>query len=54
MLTCLYVEALLADSELADQVWELWDVGMIPDGMAAMAWLILAAPESRQVRTDKG
>ena len=36
------VEALLVDEDLADQVWELWDVGMIPDGLAAMAWLILA------------
>ena len=42
MLTRLYVEALLTDEDLADQVWELWNVGMIPDGLAAMAWLILA------------
>ena len=41
MLTRLYVEAILADADLADQVWELWNVGMIPDGLAAMTWLIL-------------
>ena len=42
MLTRLYVEALLVDSVLADQVWELWDVGMIPDDLVALAWCILA------------
>jgi len=35
MLTELYIEALLANEDLADQVWELWNVGMIPDGLAA-------------------
>jgi len=43
MLTELYIEALLANEDLADQVWELWNVGMIPDGLAAWAWLILVA-----------
>ena len=42
MLTRLYVEALLADPEVADQVWEVWAVGMIPDELAAWAWCILA------------
>ena len=42
MLTELYIEALLTDENLAGQVWELWNVGMIPDGLAAWAWLILA------------
>ena len=45
MLLRLYVEALLADKELADQVWGLWDVGMIPDGLAALARHILAASD---------
>ena len=39
MLTELYVEALLTDSKLADQVWEAWDAGLIPDELAALAWL---------------
>ena len=43
MLTRLYVEALLVDGELADQVWELWNAGVITDGMAAWAWLMLVA-----------
>jgi len=27
MLTEIYIEALLVDEELADQVWEAWDGG---------------------------
>jgi len=44
----LYIEALLTDSRLVDQVWELWNVGMIPDGLAAIAWLTLAASDRGQ------
>jgi len=29
MLTEIYIEALLVDEDLADQVWELWDTGVI-------------------------
>jgi len=43
MFTRLYVETLLTDSELADQVWELWDAGVITDDLAALAWSILVA-----------
>ena len=42
MLTRLYVEALLANPRLADQVWELWNAGVITDDLAAWAWGILA------------
>ena len=42
MLTELYVEALLADAELADQVWALWNAGVISDDLAVTAWAILA------------
>ena len=42
MFTELYVEALLADQELADQVWGLWDAGLIPDELAAIAWGLVA------------
>jgi len=31
MLTHLYIEALLVDEELADQVWEAWSNGEIDD-----------------------
>ena len=42
MQTGFYIEAILADEDLADQVWKLWDVGVIPDELAAIAWCILA------------
>ncbi len=38
MLTRIFIEALLVDEELADQVWEAWDAGLIPDEVAAWAW----------------
>ena len=38
MLTAIYIEALLVDESLADQVWELWSGGLIPDEAAAWAW----------------
>ena len=37
MLTRLYIEALLVDEEAADQVWEAWDTGLVPDEVAARA-----------------
>ena len=36
MLIEIYIEALLVDEELADQVWEAWDAGEIND---LEAWL---------------
>ena len=35
------LDALLVDKELADRVWELWNAGLIPDDLAAMAWWIV-------------
>jgi hypothetical protein len=43
MLTELYIEALLVDEELADQVWEAWDAGEVDDCAAAWAWWTIAA-----------
>ena len=40
MLTEIYIKAVLADKELADQVWEAWDGGEIDDQVAWLAWLI--------------
>ena len=31
MLTHIYIEALLVDEKLADQVWEAWDKGEVDD-----------------------
>ncbi len=41
MLTRLYIEALLVDEELADQVWEAWDAGAIDNAVAAQAWWLI-------------
>ena len=38
-----YIEALLVDAELADLVWEAWNIGIITDDLAALAWSTLAA-----------
>ena len=46
MLTELYVEALLADEELADQVWEAWDKGEIDDQVAWLAWSSVAVHQA--------
>ena len=48
MLTEIYIEALLVDEDLADQVWELWDTRVITDDLAAWAWCILVTTESHQ------
>ena len=37
-----YIEALLVDEELADEVWEVWDAGEIDDQIAWIAWLLIA------------
>jgi hypothetical protein len=43
MLADLYIEYLLVDEGLADQVWELWKAGVITDDVATWAWHILAS-----------
>ena len=40
MLTKIYIEALLIDEELADQVWDAWDAGEIDDYGACLLWLL--------------
>ncbi len=42
MLTDIYIEALLVDEELADQVWEAWDAGETDDQTACIAWMVIA------------
>ncbi len=41
MVTGIYIEALLVDEELADQVWEAWDKGEIDDQVAWSAWCLI-------------
>ncbi len=48
----MYIETLLVDEELADQVWELWDADVIDDEPAKIAWLWLCKrPLSTRNRT---
>ena len=42
MLTEIYIEALMVDEELADQVWEAWDAGEIDEATALLAWWTVA------------
>jgi len=41
MLTEIYIEALLVDEELADQVWKAWYSGA-DDQVAWLAWWLIA------------
>ena len=50
MLTESYIEELLVDVELADQVWEAWNAEDITDDLAA--WACRRASE-RLVRSDR-
>jgi hypothetical protein len=42
VLTEIYIEALLVDEDLADQVWEAWDAGETDDDAAGIAWVLIA------------
>ncbi len=42
MLSEIYIEALLVDEELADQVWKNWDAGETDDLTALRLWWIVA------------
>ncbi len=41
MLTKIYIEALLVDEELADQVWAAWDAGDLNDAAVCIAWMLI-------------
>ena len=43
MLAKIYIEALLVDKALADQVWGAWDAGALADDAAILAWMIIIA-----------
>ncbi len=43
MLTEIYIEALLVDEDLADQVWEAWDAGEADNETACIAWILIAS-----------
>jgi hypothetical protein len=53
MLTEAYIETLLVDEELADQVWEVWDANLISDDVATLAWMLTVTSfEKRPCRMD--
>jgi len=47
MFSRIYVAALLVDEVLADQVWQLWEVGEISDELAAVAWCLISGIDER-------
>ena len=53
MLAEIYIEALLVDDVLADQVWEAWDKGLINDWLAAWAWWQLTSPRLSPYSEDR-
>ena len=48
MLTEIYIEALLVDEELTDEVWEAWDEGEFDDEIACTAWMMIAGRSVRR------
>jgi len=42
MLTEIYIEALLVDEDLADQIWKAWDKEKIDDTISRIAWMLIA------------
>ncbi len=47
MLTEIYIEALLVDWVLADQVWEAWDSSQADDQTAYIAWMLITCSRYR-------
>ena len=52
MLTEICIEALLVDEEMADQVWQMWNAGLISDDLAAWAWWLLAEQISERLERN--
>jgi len=50
MLTEAFIEALLVDEDLADQVWALWDQGEIGADLAFLVWLLIAVRRSNSTK----
>ena len=55
MLTDIYIEALLVNKELTDQVWEAWEKGEISDPVAAWArWAVSNYSKLIYTQFEKG
>ena len=42
MLTENYIDAILVDEDLADQIWKAWNTGEIDNDAACIAWTLIA------------
>ena len=49
----IYAEALVANNDLTDQEREVWNVGVILDGVAAWAWGILEMIDQKHGKYGK-
>ncbi len=49
MLTDIYIEALMVDEELADQVWEAWDADEADNQAACIAWMLIASAIAAEI-----
>jgi len=54
MLAEIYIEALLADPDLADQVWEAWFAGEISDFVAVWLWWTIVTQNAMNLNPDSG
>ena len=55
MLLETYVEAIVADADLADTVWELWDRKILTDAAAKDAWTAISVDRfMRMVQPGEG
>ena len=41
MFCSIYIEALLVNEDMADQIWDAWNAGELCDMVAATAWLAM-------------
>ncbi len=51
MPTRLYIEALLADEEATDAVWEAWDSGELTTYAAVCAWWTIVGTSTTAIRS---
>ena len=49
MLTEIYIEALLINEELADQVWDVWNTGEADDQTAYIARMLIAGTIAAEI-----
>ena len=52
MHTEIYIEALIADPEAADQGCEAWDTGEIGDQTAWLAWWLITLPTRQNLQSS--